>query len=133
MLHRIAIPLLATVFLASPVVAESMPFAGTWTTSTKNCQTARRTGRYANDTMRISAKGFRWHESSCRIVKTVPGRMAPPDVWHLRLSCSGEGETWTRDMVLVLRVKKVRRGWQYANRLVTVEPDGTAYRYVRCK
>lgn len=103
--------------LAGAAVAEE-PWEGRWVVDPANCRAE--LGDAAGFDIRDGE--MRFYESTCRIADAAPTGV--DGAWVLETQCTGEGETWTRRMVLMLSGEH----WQ-----VLTLFEGDFLEYERCR
>jgi hypothetical protein len=109
---------IAVLPVAGTAFAQTAPYTGTWAGTKAMCGNPR-----AELRLTITPKEMRFYESRCALAKAEAGKF--PGVWSITSTCKGEGDTWNRTDLLVLRAKNAR--------LTLVMDDGTTVTYHRCK
>ena len=98
MRHRllIALPILIA---GGPAFADG-PFDGRWGFDADACSFEPGTSDLVPT--EIHGNEIQYYESHCVIDDLVPLGGEGTNAWRVRLTCSGEGETWTRDAMFAI-------------------------------
>jgi hypothetical protein len=94
---RIILPILLVSGAAS---AAERPFDGRWGLDAEAC--AAEPGTTDTVPTVIVDDEIQYYESHCRIDAVEPIGGEETSAWRVRLSCSGEGETWTSEEILAI-------------------------------
>ena len=94
-----ALAFLALTVASGPTMAEVGPFDGRWAWDPAICANQRgTTDMIPSD---FAGNEILHYESACTITSLTPiGTMG--EAWEASMSCSGEGETWERDVTYAL-------------------------------
>ena len=87
-------------FLAGAASAVERPFDGRWGFDAEACTL--QPGESDLVPTVIAHDEIQYYESHCRIETVEPIGGAESSAWRVRLSCSGEGETWTSEEILAI-------------------------------
>jgi hypothetical protein len=97
-LAAIILPILLV--LAAPASATERPFDGRWGFDAEAC--ALQPGASDLVPTVIANDEIQYYESHCRIEAVEPIGGEGTSAWRVRLSCSGEGETWTSEEIFAI-------------------------------
>ena len=97
-LAAIILPILLV--LAAPASATERPFDGRWGFDAEAC--ALEPGSSDLVPTVIADDEIQYYESHCRIEAVEPIGGEGTSAWRVRLSCSGEGETWTSEEIFAI-------------------------------
>ncbi|GMG84272.1 hypothetical protein LNKW23_34870 [Paralimibaculum aggregatum] len=96
---------------AAPAGARE-PWEGTWVIGGGDCAAP------GEAVLELTASGMSFHESFCRFAAVAPAGVE--GAWAVEAVCEGEGERWTRRLLLLLH-------GEHWNALTLYEGDFTSY------
>lgn len=98
---RLAVVILPMLpLLVGAASAAERPFDGRWGFDAEAC--AAEPGTTDHVPTVIANDEIQYYESHCRIESVAPIGGAESSAWNVRLSCSGEGETWTSEEIFAI-------------------------------
>lgn len=86
--------------LAAVAHAEPLPFDGRWGWNVDTC--AYKPGESDMVPVVIADGEIRYYESLCTIDSIAPLAREDGSAWTVKMSCGGEGETWTEESILAI-------------------------------
>jgi hypothetical protein len=86
--------------LTGAASAVERPFDGRWGLDAESCALAPGTSDLVPTV--IANDEIQYYESHCRIEAVEPIGGENTSAWRVRLSCSGEGETWTSNEIFAI-------------------------------
>jgi hypothetical protein len=87
-------------FFAAAAHAEPLPFDGRWGWNVDTC--AYEPGESDMVPLVIADGEMRYYESLCTIDSVAPLAREDGSAWTVKMSCGGEGETWTEKSIIAL-------------------------------
>jgi hypothetical protein len=97
-LAAIILPILPV--LAGAALAEERPFDGRWGLDAETCERAPGTSDVVPAV--IANDEIQYYESHCRIEAVEPIGGENTSAWRVRMTCSGEGETWASESIFAI-------------------------------
>lgn len=97
---RLAVIILPMLLLLAGAAAAERPFDGRWGFDVEAC--AAEPGTTDRVPTVIANDEIQYYESHCRIERVEAIGGGEGAAWRVRLSCSGEGETWTSDEIFAI-------------------------------
>jgi hypothetical protein len=99
-MKRVAVILPMLLLLAASASAAERPFDGRWGLDAETCALAPGTSDLVPAV--IANDEIQYYESHCRIEAVEPIGGENTSAWRVRMTCSGEGETWTSESIFAI-------------------------------